>query len=116
MKVSVWLGAVAAAAACVTLTGCPNPNNIGVQTYGTVLATCVQASNNQPVQGAEVTISGQTPNALTNAAGQLTVPMVPIGTDVTAYCRAPGLSGSAVIPQVYANPQQTTVTIPMTPD
>lgn len=99
--------------ACLFLWGCPNPNSIGVQTFGVVQVTCLQASNNQPVAGAIATISGNT-GAPTNSSGQTSVAQVPIGTNVTARCDAPGLSGTNTIPSVVEG-SSNSVTISMTP-
>lgn len=118
MSVKLALAAVASCVASLGLSGCPNPNDIGVQTFGVVQVTCVQASNNKPVANALVQVDGVTPSAQTNSAGQLTVSGVAIGSDIPASCNAAGLSGSTTIPSLTAastasNPLP--ITIQMTP-
>jgi hypothetical protein len=120
MKISTKLGLSAAGvcAAALALWGCPNPNDIGVQTFGVVQVTCVQASNNQPVSGALVQVDGVTPSAYTNSAGVLIVSGVAIGSDIPVSCNAPGLSGSATIPSLTAASTSTSplpITVQMTP-
>jgi hypothetical protein len=70
---------VAVAGATLGLWGCPNPNSIGVQQFGTVVVTCVLASNNQPVAGVIVTIGGTTATQPTDSTGKVTVTQVVIG-------------------------------------
>lgn len=65
-------------AASLGLWGCPNPNAIGVQQYGIVKVLCVQASNNQPVAGVNVSIAGIAHTS--DATGIATLAQVPIGT------------------------------------
>ncbi len=82
-KSTIWAraaGSVAVVCATLGLWGCPNPNAIGVQQFGTVNVTCVLASNNQPVAGVLVTIGGTTAQNLTDASGKTTVTPVPIGS------------------------------------
>jgi len=112
------LTACAVVAACAALWGCPNPNDIGVQTYGAVQVTCVQAGNNQPVGGALVRVDGVTPSATTNSAGVLLVQNVAIGSSIPVTCLAPGLTGNATIPSLTAANTATNplpITVPMTP-
>ena len=97
---------------CFALAGCPNPNNIGVQTYGVVQVTCLQASNNQPVAGALAYIGNITNN--TSSSGVAILSGVPIGTNIPVSCNAPGLGGSSVVPTLTAdnttsNPAKVTV-------
>lgn len=106
------LGAVLILPGCIALAGCPNPNNIGVQTYGVVQVTCLQASNNQPVAGALASIGIVTGN--TNSSGVAMLSQVPIGTSIPVSCNAPGLGGSSVVPSLTAdntntNPAKVTV-------
>ncbi|MDQ6766511.1 MAG: carboxypeptidase-like regulatory domain-containing protein [Candidatus Eremiobacteraeota bacterium] len=82
--------------ASLGLWGCPNPNAIGVQQYGTVEVTCVQASNGQPVSGAIVTVDGVTATTTTDASGKVTVSQVPIGTH-PVKADAPGLEGTDTV-------------------
>jgi hypothetical protein len=87
---------VAASAAVLSLWGCPNPNAIGVQQFGSVKATCVQASNGQPVSGAIVTVDGVTAQHTTDASGTVTIDNIAIGTHpITA--EAAGLHGSDTV-------------------
>jgi len=99
MKNTAWsriLVPVAAIAAVLSLWGCPNPNAIGVQQYGTVKATCIQASTGQPVSGAIVTVDGRTATTTTDSSGTVTIDTIPIGTHpITAD--APGLSGQDTV-------------------
>ena len=113
MKKATVLGVTGLGVACLFLWGCPNPNSIGVQTFGSVQVTCLQASNNQPIAGAIATISGST-GPSTNSRGQTVVPNVPIGTNVTAVCDAPGLSGTNTIPSIVEG-SNNSVTISMSP-
>ena len=73
------IGSVIVIAATLSLWGCPNPNAIGVQQYGSVKATCVQASNGQPVSGAIVSVGGRT-SSYTDSTGTVVINQVPIGT------------------------------------
>ena len=83
-------------AATLSLWGCPNPNSIGVQQFGSVKATCVQASNGQPVSGAIVTVDGVTATTTTDASGTVTITNIAIGTHpITA--EAPGLHGQDTV-------------------
>lgn len=99
MKTPAWpriMVPVTAIAAVLSLWGCPNPNAIGVQQYGSVKATCIQASNGQPVSGAIVTVDGVTAKSTTDASGTVTIDTVAIGTHpITAD--APGLHGQDAV-------------------
>jgi hypothetical protein len=107
------LGTVTAIVGSLVLAGCPNPNSIGVQEYGTVNVTCVLATNNQPVAGALVSVGGVTAGQTTNSAGQVTLMQVEIGSHtVSAY--APGLEGDNPTVTVVEN-QQASVTVHMSP-
>jgi hypothetical protein len=89
---SVMAASIAVAAIALSLSGCPNPNAIGVQQYGIVKATCVQATNGQPVSGAIVTVDGVTAKTTTDSSGTVIIDQVPIGTHpITAD--AAGLHG-----------------------
>ncbi len=106
------LAAVTACAAALFLTGCPNPNAIGVQKYGTIAATCVLASSGQPVVGALVKVnSTQTCDTLANGACSVTG--VPIGSQVV-QAFAPGLQSDLTPVQVMEN-QIAPVTLQMAP-
>jgi hypothetical protein len=101
--------------AALGLTGCPNPNAIGVQKFGTVAATVVLASNNQPVVGALVILNtGPTGNCTTTAGGTCTIVQVPVGPQ-SVYASAPGLNGPAVSVNVTTENQNYPVTILMYP-
>ena len=111
MKFSVQLTALAAVLAAALLTGCPNPNAIGVQTTGSLTVTCVQASNGQPVSGALVSI-GSTLVETTNGNGVATFNAVPTGTQ-NVVANAPGLTGSTTV--TIVENQSKSATISMTP-
>lgn len=104
--------AIAAACSAALLSGCPNPNAIGVQQTGSIRALCVLASNNQPVSGALVVVNS-TQNKTTGPDGVAQIDAVPVGPqNVTAD--APGLHGGPVAVQVSEN-ATAQVTIPMSP-
>ncbi|HXW51829.1 MAG TPA: hypothetical protein VEJ41_07555 [Candidatus Acidoferrales bacterium] len=111
--IGIGLAACGLLLACAALWGCPNPNYIGVQTFGVVQVTCVQASNNQPVAGALVRVDGTDgPNTGTN--GISLVSGVAIGSNLPVECYAPGLTGSATLGTLTAtntssNPAPITV-------
>ncbi len=115
-KPAVWArAALAAAVMCATfgLWGCPNPNAIGVQQYGTVVVTCVLASNNQPVAGVLVSIGGVTATQMTDASGKTTVSQVQIGTrSIDAH--GAGLDGQPTTVTVIQD-QTVTQTVLMVP-
>gem|GEM_PF-935783 len=90
------IASVAAVAAVLSLWGCPNPNAIGVQQYGSVKATCVQASNGQPVSGAIVTVDGRTATTTTDSSGSVTIDNIVIGTH-PIVADAPGLHGQDTV-------------------
>jgi Polysaccharide lyase family 4, domain II len=107
-----FLSAAAIAAASLALAGCPNPNNIGVQIYGSVVVTAVNADSGQPVAGADAS-AGSNFTCTTVANGMCTISQVPVGTwTINAF--APGLTGSVSGVKVAEN-QQTPVTIDMHP-
>jgi hypothetical protein len=93
------------------LASCTNPNNIGVQVYGTVTVHCVRASDGSPVPGANVSVAGGAAQADGN--GNLTFPQVPVGPELFT-ANATGLKGTASETVVQgANPD---VTIQMQPN
>ncbi|MBC5824359.1 MAG: carboxypeptidase regulatory-like domain-containing protein [Candidatus Eremiobacteraeota bacterium] len=103
---------VALCAASLGLTGCPNPNAIGVQQTGTINARCLLASNNQPVVDALVTVNSiQT--CRTDSDGKCTIQQVPVGPQSVSAAAA-GLQGGPVSTTVIEN-QSATVSIPMSP-
>lgn len=105
---SIQFMALATAGCAALLSGCPNPNAIGVQQTGSIRVTCVLASNNQPVANALVAVnSTQTANSGSN--GVAVISNVPIGPqNVTAD--APGLHGGPTPVQVTeGNTAQVTV-------
>lgn len=107
------LGTAIAIVGSLMLAGCPNPNNIGVQQYGTVSVTCLLASNNQPVAGVLVTVGGVTATQLTNGAGQVIIAQVEIGTH-TVDAHGAGLDGNSPSVSVTQD-TQTAVTVLMSP-
>ena len=102
----------ATALAALTLAGCPNPNAIGVQKFGTIAATVVLASNGSPVANALVIVNS-TQQCPTHADGTCQIAMVPIGQQ-QVYAAAPGLTSAPVLVNVLEN-QIVPVTIQMTP-
>jgi hypothetical protein len=101
-----FLAAAALAAAALTLTGCPNPNSIGVQTYGSIKVVATDGSTGKPVVGAYAS-AGSTLTCQTLADGSCVLPSVPIGK-WTVHVAAPGLNGSADV-TVTENSQATAV-------
>jgi len=104
------LGGLAVAMAAFALTGCPNPNDIGVQTYGSIAVKTVDASSGQPVVGALVSTGTYTCNTVADGTCQL--PKVPIGK-WTVNAATAGLRGSADV--TVTENTQTSVTIQMSP-
>ena len=101
------LGGAVAVVAAIGLYGCPNPNNIGVQVYGSVAATVVDANTGSPVSGALVN-AGSTITCTTSANGMCTLQQVPVGRwPIVAH--AAGLSGTADV--TVTENQQSSVTI-----
>lgn len=98
--------------AVLALAGCPNPNNIGVQKYGTVAALAVLASNNQPVANALVIVNS-TQQCTTHSDGTCQITQVPIGPQQVSAAAA-GLTGAPVPVNVQEN-MTVNVTIPMSP-
>jgi hypothetical protein len=108
MRITLTVGACLAA---LSLAGCPNPNAIGVQKYGTIAATAVLSSSGQPVANAEVIVNS-TQYCNTHADGTCQIPMVPIGPQVV-YAVAPGLASDHQPVNVQEN-QISPVTLQMT--
>lgn len=103
----------ASCVAALALTGCPNPNAIGIQKYGTIAAQCLLASNNQPVSGALVTVNS-TQQCRTQADGTCQIQMVPIGVQqVTAF--AAGLQSASPVTVTVIENQTVSAQIPMVP-
>jgi len=105
------LGGLAVAMAALALAGCPNPNDIGVQTYGSIAVKAVDATSGQPVAGALVS-TGSTYTCNTGADGTCPLPKVPIGK-WTVNAATAGLHGSADV--TVTENTQTSVTIQMSP-
>jgi hypothetical protein len=106
------LTALIVAAAAIALAGCPNPNDIGVQTTGTLVVTTVDASTGQPISGVLVS-AGSNYTCTTGTNGVCTPTLtLPVG-QWTVQARAAGLQGSANV-TITAN-TQSTVTIQMSP-
>lgn len=96
----------------LALAGCPNPNAIGVQTYGTVAVTAVDGSTGQPVSGALIN-AGSTYTCTTGSNGSCPSPLqLPVGK-WTIVASAPGLHGSADVTITENTP--ATATIQMSP-
>ena len=101
---------IAALIAAIALGGCPNPNNIGVQNYGTVAVTVVDGTTGKPVSGALVS-AGSTYTCTTGANGICASPLrLPVGnwtiTAVTA-----GQKGSSDVTVVENQQISTTIQI-----
>lgn len=101
---------IAALIAAIALGGCPNPNNIGVQNYGTVAVTVVDGTTGKPVSGALVS-AGSTYTCTTGANGICANPLrLPVGnwtiTAVTA-----GQKGSSDVTVVENQQISTTIQI-----
>jgi len=97
----------------LALAGCPNPNAIGVQVFGSVNVHAVQASNGQPVAGALVNAgSTNTCPSPTDASGNCTLTQVPVGTEIIT-ANAPGLAGTATVN--VTQDQTVNVTVQMNP-
>jgi hypothetical protein len=104
------LGGLAVAVAALALAGCPNPNDIGVQIYGSILAKTVDATTGQPVVGALVSAGTFTCNTV--ADGTCPLNKVPVGK-WTVSANTAGLRGSADV--TVTENTQTSVTIQMSP-
>jgi len=100
----------ALASVSLALAGCPNPNAIGVQIYGSV-AVHVQDAGGQPVAGALVSIGSDFAGD-TDGNGNFTFPQIPVG-DWEVDANAPGLTGKAQVHVTENN--QSSVTVSMTP-
>ena len=70
--------------------GCSNPNYIGVQQYGSITGRVLDASDNQPVPSALVSV-GSLYTAYTDAQGAFTLGRIPIGHQMVT-ATAPGYS------------------------
>jgi len=101
----------ALATVSLALTGCPNPNAIGVQIYGSVAVHVQDAGSGQPIAGALVSI-GSNYAGNTDVNGNFTFPQIPVG-DWQVNANAPGLVGAAPVHVTENN--QSSVTVPMTP-
>lgn len=106
-----FLAAAAVAAATLALTGCPNPNAIGVQTYGSINVVATDGNTGKPVVGA-VASAGSTITCQTHADGTCQLVSVPIGK-WTVHVSAPGLNGSADVTVTENN--QVTAAVSMNP-
>jgi len=93
------------------LVGCPNPNSIGVQDFGSVTVHCVRFSDGSPVVGANVYVSS-TNTGLPDGKGGYAFASVPVGSE-TFTANAAGLKGTQTATIVKgANPD---ITIQMQP-
>lgn len=106
-----FAAALAMIVTALALAGCPNPNDIGVQTYGTVAVTVVDGSTGKPLSGVLVN-AGSTVTCTTGADGKCTTgPLrLPVGK-WTIQANGAGLTGSADV--TVTENQQSTVTIQM---
>lgn len=106
-----WL-AVATGCCALALSGCPNPNAIGVQQTGSIRVSCVLATNGQPVADALVAVNTiQTTHSHADGVALLTG--VPIGPQ-TVTADTAGLHGGPVPVQVTEN-NTSSVTVQMSP-
>jgi hypothetical protein len=106
------LGGFAAAVAALALAGCPNPNDIGVQTYGYVAVKTVDANTGQPVANVLVN-AGSTYTCTTGSDGSCPQPLkLPVGK-WPLVASAPGLHGSADV--TIAENTTASVTIQLSP-
>jgi hypothetical protein len=105
------LAAAAVAAAALTLTGCPNPNAIGVQTYGSILATTKDANSGQLLAGVIVS-AGSIYSCTTHPDGTCPLPQIPVGK-WTVVANTAGLHGSVDV--TVTENQQTSAVILMYP-
>jgi len=99
----------AALFAAVVLSGCPNPNDIGVQTYGTVAVTVVDGTTGKPVNGALVS-AGSTYTCTTGSDGTCAKPPGPLRLPVgnwTITAITAGQQGSSNV-TIVANQQIST--------
>ena len=88
--------AVAALGLALALAGCANPNLIGVQDYGSVPGRVFDATTNQPIANAIVSV-GSLVTGHTDGTGAFNLVNVPVGTqlvNVTAngYVSPPPIS------------------------
>lgn len=87
------------------LAGCANPNDIGVQVFGSVTVHCVRFSDGSPVPGANVSLSNLA--STTDSSGSATFTQVSVGPQ-TIIARATGLYGTQSITVVQGtNPDVT---------
>jgi hypothetical protein len=94
------------------IAGCTNPNDIGVQVYGSVTVHCVRFSDGSPVPGANVSV-GSTLAGTADGNGNFTFSKVPAGPQIF-MANAAGLKGTQTATIVQgANPD---VTIQMQPN
>ena len=103
--------ALAALLGALALSGCPNPNDIGVQNYGTVAVTVVDGTTGKPVSGALV-VASSTVTCQTGANGMCTSgPLkLPVG-NWTITAETPGQKGSSDVTVVENQQVSTTIQI-----
>lgn len=101
----------AVALASIALFGCPNPNDIGVQNYGTVAVTVVDGTTGKPVSGALV-IGNSTTTCQTGSNGMCTSgPMkLPVG-NWTISAQTAGEKGSSDVTIIENQQVSTTIQI-----
>lgn len=97
--------------ASIALAGCPNPNDIGVQNYGTVAVTVVDGTTGKPVSGALV-VASSTVTCQTGANGMCANgPLkLPVG-NWTITAETAGQKGSSDVTVVENQQVSTTIQI-----
>jgi hypothetical protein len=102
-----------AIAALASLAACVNPNAIGVQDTGSVYGRVIDATSQQPIAGAIVSVNAVL-NQKTSAAGTFNIQAVPIGTQtLTIY--ANGYQTNTVQVVVTKNNASDAALVSLTP-
>ena len=108
---STFLASIILGIGLAGMTGCTNPNSIGVQTYGSITVHCVRSSDNSPVPGAYITVAGITQTA--DGSGSSTFQNnIPVGPELFV-AQATGLRGS--LPVTVKEGVNPDVTVQMQP-
>jgi hypothetical protein len=79
------------------LSGCVNPNAIGVQVYGTVTGVVVDSVTQKPIAGALVSCTGTLATRATDTNGGFVIPNVAQGMQTVTVSIAAYQSGHADI-------------------